>query len=459
MFDLETLLAATRGNLVRGAPGATVSFSGGCFDSRQTTRDCLFFALRDRRDGHEFVADALARGAAGAVVSRVPDDVADDALLVRVDDPLRALRALADVLRDAQPIPAVGVTGSVGKTTTKEAAAAALGARYRVLRSAASFNNEIGVPITFLAQEPTHEVAVVEIGFYVPGEIADLCRLVRPQVGVVTAVPDRPPHFSRTPSVEAIARGKAELIEALPREGVALLNADDPRVRAMGDRTKARVVLFGTAPDAALRAADVLADGLDGVSFVAEHAGARERTRFPLPGAHLVTSALAGIGVAIVLGVPLDEAAIAVATIEPPPHRMSVRRAGGLTVIDDAYNASPAAVAGALRLLGAQRARRVAVLGDMLELGALATDAHREVGVTAAREADVLIGVGELAGIAVHEARRAGLAEAHAAADNAEALVTLRRLLRPGDTVLVKGSRALQMEEIVDALAPSPVRA
>ena len=458
MFDLETLLAATQGRIVRGVPAAAVTFSDGCFDSRLTTQNCLFFALKDRRDGHDFVADALARGAAGAVVSRVPEGVADDALLVQVGDPLRALRALADALREKCPIPAVGVTGSVGKTTTKEAAAAALGARYRVLRSVASFNNEIGVPLTFLAQEPTHEVAVVEVGFYVPGEIADLCRLVRPQVGIVTAVPDRPVHFSRTPSVEAIARGKAELVEALTRHGVALLNADDPRVRAMAERTEARVVLFGTAPDAGLRATEILADGLDGLSFVVEHEGERALVRFPLPGAHLLTSALAGMGAAIVLGVPLEEAAIAVATLESPAHRMSVRRAGELTVIDDAYNASPAAVAAALRLLGAQRARRVAVLGDMLELGAMATDAHREVGALSAREADVLLGVGELAGIAVHEARRAGLADAHVAADNAEALVTLRRLLRPGDVVLVKGSRALRMEEIVEALIASPMR-
>ena len=457
MFDLATVLEATKGHLARGAPASgDVSFRAGCFDSRQAGPGCLFFALRGDRDGHDFVADAIAKGARGAVVSRIPQDVPEDALLVMVADPLRALRTVATALRDRDPIPAVGVTGSVGKTTTKEATAAALGARYRVLRSPASFNNEIGVPITFLAQEPSHEVAVVEMGFYLPGEIADLCRLVRPRVGIVTAVPEKPVHFARTPSVDAIARGKAELVEALPPDGTALLNADDRRVREMASLTRANVVLFGIAADATLQARDVVSDGLDALRFTVRFRGASTMVRFPLPGAHLVTSALAAIGAAVALEVPLDEAAIAVGTLERPEHRMSVRRAGDLTVIDDTYNASPLATSAALALLGAQQGRRVAVLGDMLELGTLAAEAHREVGALAAKNVDVLVGVGELAAIAVHDARRAGLAEAHAAVDNAEALVILRRTLRAGDVVLVKGSRALRMEEIVDAILASP---
>lgn len=458
MFDLDTVLAATRGRIARGAPSGAIQFTSGCFDSRQATPGCLFFALRGpSRDGHDFVADAFARGARGAVVSRVPEDVAEEALLVLVDDPLAALRGLADALRERHAIPAVGITGSVGKTTTKEATAAALGARYRVLKSPASFNNEIGVPMTFLAQEPTHEVAVIEMGFYVPGEIADLCRLVRPRAAAVTTIPERPVHFARTPSVEAIVRGKAELVEALPADGVALLNAHDPRVRGMAERTKARVVLYGTSEDAALRATDVEPLGLDGVRFVARFEGGAAAVRFPLPGAHMVTNALAAIGAALALDVPLEEAAIAVATLEAPPHRMQVRRAGGLVVLDDAYNASPAAVSAALRLLATLPGRRIAVLGDMLELGALAPDAHRDVGTLAAGSVDALIGVGELAAVAVHEARRAGLAEAHAVMDNAAALMVLRRIARPGDTVLVKGSRALRLEEIVDALERAPV--
>ena len=245
MFTLDQMLRATGGRVIHGAPNGDERFVGGAFDSRIAEPGSVFFALRDQRDGHEFVADAFAHGARAAVVERPVQDLPDDALVVEVANTQHALRRLAEALRDAHPIPAVGITGNVGKTTTKEATAAALGARYRVLRTVSSFNNEIGVPLTFLGIEPSHEVAVIEMGFYVPGEIADLCRLVRPRVGIITRIPDVPVHYSRTPSVEAIAMGKAELIESLPEDGVALLNADDARVRALAPRTKARVSAEG----------------------------------------------------------------------------------------------------------------------------------------------------------------------------------------------------------------------
>jgi UDP-N-acetylmuramoyl-tripeptide--D-alanyl-D-alanine ligase len=371
---------------------------------------------------------------------------------VEVTDTQHALRRLAEALRDAYPIPAVGITGNVGKTTTKEATAAALGARYRVLRTTSSFNNEIGVPLTFLGIEPSHEVAVIEMGFYVPGEIADLCRLVRPQVGVITRIPEVPVHYSRTPSVDAIAMGKSELIEALPANGVALLNADDPRVRALAPRTKARVVLFGESADADLRATDVNARGIEGLRFVA-HDGARSvDVRLPLPGRHLVPAALAALGAATALAVPMDEAATALSTMDAPAHRMNVRRTAEFVVIDDSYNASPAAVTAALSVLGSVTTRRVAVIGDMLELGTLSADAHEAAGREAARQTDVLVGVGELARTMVNAARSAGLRDTHQVADRAEALMLLRRILRRGDTVLVKGSHSLALDELADAL-------
>src|SRR5205807_96619 len=269
VFTLDQMLRATGGRVIHGVPNGDERFVGGAFDSRIAEPGSVFFALRDRRDGHEFVADAFAHGARAAVVERPVPNLPDDALVVEGADTQTALRLPAEALRDGYPIPAVGITGNVGKTTTKEATAAALGARYRVLRTVSSFNNEIGVPLTFLGIEPSHEVAVIEMGFYVPGEIADLCKLVRPQVGIITRIPDVPVHYSRTPSVEAIAAGKSELIEALPVDGVALLNADDPRVRALAPRTKARVVLFGEAEDADLRATDVSAHGLEGLRFIA----------------------------------------------------------------------------------------------------------------------------------------------------------------------------------------------
>jgi UDP-N-acetylmuramoyl-tripeptide--D-alanyl-D-alanine ligase len=453
LFTLARLLAATGGRVARGSADPSLTFSGGAFDSRILAPGTLFFALRDQRDGHEFVGDAIARGALGAVVDRVPAGAPDDALLVEVASVPHALRRLAEALRDDHPIPAVGITGNVGKTTAKQAAIATLGARLRVLSSASSYNNEIGVPLTFLGIEPTHEVAVIELGFYVPGEIADLCRLVRPRIGVVTAIPERPVHFSRTPSVEAIASGKAELIEALPADGIAFLNADDPRVRALAPRTRARVVLYGASADAALRAVVVRDEGLDGLRFTVTYGGATATARMPMPGRHLLAAGLSAVGVAVEMGVPLDEAAIALSAMEPPPHRMSVRRSDDVTIIDDSYNASPAAMSAALALLGSVEGRRVAVLGDMRELGALSDAAHADIGKEAARTADALVGVGELAAGIVRSAREAGLRDAHQAADAGEALIVLRRLLRRGDTVLVKGSRAIGLDAVADALA------
>ncbi|TME87069.1 MAG: UDP-N-acetylmuramoyl-tripeptide--D-alanyl-D-alanine ligase [Chloroflexi bacterium] len=451
VFTLEQLLTATGGRVIQGTPRADERFVGGAFDSRIVQPGEVFFALRDQRDGHEFVTDAFARGARAAVVERAVD-APDNALLVEVSQPLHALRRLAEVLRDAHPIPAVGITGNVGKTTTKEAAAAALGARYRVLRTAASFNNEIGVPLTFLRIEPTHEVAVIELGFYVPGEIADLCQLVRPRIGIITEIPAIPVHFARTPSVEAIAAGKAELIASLPNDGLALLNADSPRVRSLASRTRARVVFFGESQDAELRATDVRAEGLVGLRFTAHYEGERVSVAVPIPGRQLVPAALAALGAAHALGVPLAEATVALQTLEQPAHRMEVRRGPGVTVIDDSYNASPAAARAALAVLRDVKGRRIAVLGDMLELGSFSADAHDALGRDAARSTDILIGIGELARTAVDAARAAGLAEAYWASEPGEALVLLRRVQQPGDTILVKGSHSLALDRLADTL-------
>ncbi|MBM4421637.1 MAG: UDP-N-acetylmuramoyl-tripeptide--D-alanyl-D-alanine ligase [Chloroflexi bacterium] len=415
--------------------------------------------MQDARDGHDFVADAFARGARAAVVERAPEDIpglTGGEVLVRVADARAALRALAESLRSEHAVPAVGITGSVGKTTAKEATAAALGARHRVLRTEASFNNELGVPLTLLRLEPSHDVAVIEMGFYVPGEIADLCTLVRPQVGLVTTIPDAPPHFARTPSLDAIVAGKRELIESLPPDGVAVLNADDARVRGMAARTRARVVLYGESADAELRATRVEAKGRAGLRMTVIAPEGEVEVHAPVPGRHLVAPLLGAIGAARALGVPLDEAATCVGAFTPPPHRMSVRTGAraGLTVLDDSYNASPAAVRGALDVLAGESGARIAVLGDMLELGSLAIVEHERIGALAAGAADVLVGVGDLGAVIVNAARRAGMREAHRAADAAEALVLLRRVLPEGTaTVLVKGSRALRLDELADALA------
>jgi UDP-N-acetylmuramoyl-tripeptide--D-alanyl-D-alanine ligase len=453
VFTLGDLVEASGGRIINGTPDMAVRYTGGAFDSRIVRPGEVFFALRDQRDGHDFVADALARGAGAAVVERPIDGLPDGAIVLQVPVALHALRALAERIRDGHPIPAVGITGNVGKTTTKEAVAAVLGARFRVLKTSASYNNEIGVPLTLLGLEPSHEVAVIEMGFYVPGEIADLCRLVRPRVGIITRIPDRPVHFSRTPSVQAIANGKAELIESLPaHDGLALLNADDPIVRDLRSRTSAAVELFGESREADLRATDVVTDGLTGLRFTLRHGPESVDVRVPIPGRHMLVAALAALGTGLAFGIPLNEGAIALSTMEQPRHRMEIRRAPRLTVIDDSYNASPAAVLAALSVLREVHGRRIAVIGDMLELGSLSADAHEEVGRAAASSTDVLVGVGELARTAVDAAKRGGLRETHVVADGAEALVLLKRIQRPDDTILVKGSHSLALDRLADAL-------
>ena len=437
---------------MRGTADPSQRFTGGAFDSRSIAPGECFFALKDQRDGHDFVPSAFAHGAGAAVVERLVPGIPDDALVIGVASPLHALRALAESIRSEWPIPAVAITGSVGKTTTKEATAAALGARYRVLRTIASYNNEIGVPLTFLGQESGHEVAVIELGFYVPGEIADLSKLVRQRIGIVTTIPEIPVHFARTPSLDAIVAGKAELIAALPEDGIALLNGDDPRVRGMASRTHARVMRFGEGADCEIRATDVREEGLAGTRFTVHAAGRTAEARLPLPGRHLVSSALAALAAAVALDVPLDEAVVGLETLERPAHRMSVRRTGDLTVIDDSYNSSPAAVHAALAVLRDVPGRRIAVLGDMLELGSLSVGAHEAVGADVAKSVDALVAVGELAVTIAASAERHGLRDVHRATDGGEALVRLRQLLRPGDTVLVKGSRALALDKLADAL-------
>ena len=440
---------------MRGSAEPGLRFLSGAFDSRSIEPGECFFALRDQRDGHDFVPAAFEHGAGAAVIERLVPGLPDDAILIQVASPLHALRALAGSIRSEWPIPAIAITGSVGKTTTKEATAAALGARYRVLRTLASFNNEIGVPLTFLRQEPGHEVAVIELGFYVPGEIADLSKLVRQRIGIVTTIPDIPVHFARTPNIDAIVDGKAELIEALPEDGVAILNGDDPRVRAMAPRTRARVMLFGEGADCEIRATNLRDGGLSGTAFTVHAAGQTAEAHLPLPGRHLVSAALAALGAAVVLEVPLDEAVIGLESLERPAHRMSVRRKGDLTVIDDSYNSSPAAVHAALAVLRDVRGRRVAVLGDMLELGTGEAAEHSLIGVKASDQVAMIAFFGERMKIAHAQAAKKLKTNARHFTEIEPLVAWLKAELHSGDVVLVKGSRGMKLERVVEALTGS----
>ncbi len=452
--------ALSADDLVRLAGGRLVARSerpirGGAVDSRAVQPGQLFVALPgERTDGHRFLSDAVARGAAALVVTRPPDDLASlgDVTVVRVADALAALHAVAAGWRTRFDPLVVGVTGSIAKTSAKEAIATVLGTRFRTLKNEGNQNNEVGLPLTVLKLGPEHEAAVLEMGMYVGGEIADLARIGRPSIGVVTAV--QAVHLSRIGSLRAIERAKGELLEALPPGGTAVLNADDPIVREMYVRTVARSATYGFAEDADVRAVEVESAGLAGMRFTLVAAGERHPVTIPTLGRLAVHNALAATAVGIAAGLDLDTIAEGLAHGWSAPHRGQLVRAGSVTIVDDSYNASPGSVTAALDLLAGLPGRRVAVLGEMLELGDAHVAGHLEVGEAAAGVADLLIVVGDEALAIADGARDAGLdpAKVLLAHDRETALDILRPRLRDGDVVLVKASRGIALDLLVDDL-------
>ncbi len=442
--SLGSLLLERRG-------GRAARFRRPVIDSRQAGRGDLFFALAgERRDGHAFVSDAVERGARGVLVREATPALPAGVAVFVVPDTLAALQRLAAGRRDRRRAKVIGVTGSVGKTTTKELIAAVLGSRYPLLKNEANYNNEIGLPLTLLGLTHRHRRAVLEMAMRAPGEIRTLCEIARPGVGVVTNV--GPSHLERLGSLEAIAGAKAELLESLPPHGFAVLNGDDPLVLAMAGRTRARPLSYGTSPDADVRATEIASRGLEGVAFRLHWRDESAPVRTSLPGRHIVSSALAAAAVALADGMSLAEVAAALASAQVPLRIQAHRGRGGCTILDDSYNASPASMAAALDLLAEIPGRRVAVLGDMKELGAAERESHVAVGRRAAETADVIHTVGEVAGIIAEAAREAGHDSTHHWSTKEEAGEALAADLRPDDVVLLKASRAMALETLLAVL-------
>ncbi len=454
--------------------GATrVSFTEVVIDSREVRPGALFVALPgERTDGHLYVSEAFEKGAAGALVHqdimlnpqpaiidvRQPFEPAllanlNGPVLIRVDDTLEALQKVAAGWRARLPVRTIGITGSVGKTTTKETVAAVISQRYDTLKSEGNLNNEIGLPLTLLRLRPRHQRAVLEMGMYAPGEIAQLATIARPHIGVVTNV--GPSHLERLGSLEAIADAKAELVEALPSDGTAVLNADDPIVAEMANRTPASVFTYGLTSKANLWADRIDSLGLDGISFRMHFRGETLHVKVPMLGRHSVHTALAAAAVGLIDHLNWQEILDGLQEPRGQLRLVVVQGINGSTILDDTYNASPDSTLAALNLLDDLDGRKIAVLGDMLELGDYAAEGHEKVGVRAASVLDGLITVGELGRVIGAAALEAGMApeSVFLAANNAEAIEQLRKILQPEDTVLVKGSRALEMEEIVSAIA------
>ena len=456
MIRLADVLEGTQGRL-HGAAPVDLAFGHVRHDSREIAPGDLFIAIPgESSDGHRFVADAFARGAAAAVVDRAHrDELATlGKPLIVVRDTLAALQELATYWRTLVHPILIGITGSIGKSSTKEVVAAVAAQEFRTVRNRGSFNNEIGLPLTLLDIQPDTEVAVTEMGgAYAFGEITQLCQMAKPKIGIVTNVSHS--HLSRMGSLEAIAQTKVELPAALPPDGVAILNGDDPRVRAMASACRCRVILYGLAPDCDIRALDVQGHGLSGISFRLVMDNQVQHVRLPLLGRHSVHTALAAIAAGSALGMSIDEI---LPGFDDPAIQLrlySLPGIGGSLVIDDSYNANPASSLAALNLLEDLDAkRRILVFSDMLELGDYEREGHQLVGRRAADVVDHLLTFGDRAQILAEAARAGGLpAEAVSSFDDKRDLTdALREMLQPGDVVLVKGSRGMRMEDVVEAI-------
>lgn len=455
--------------------GAEPAVSAVVIDSREAQPGSFFVALKgERRDGHDFAADALERGAIAVLVER---PVLDNALTIDlrsdetaaspsasigrlttplqlvVDDTVAAMHAAAAAWRDRFSLRVIGITGSVGKTSTKELAHAVLSIRYRTFKSPGNRNSVLGLPPALFQLRPHHQRAVLEMGMYTTGEITRLCAMARPVVGVVTIID--PVHMERAGSLENIVAAKQELVEALPPDGVAILNQDEPLVMGMAEHTPARVFTYGLDPAADLWADDIESMGLDGVRFSLHHQGRSLHVHVPLLGRHSVHTALRAAAVGLVEGLTWEEIVAGLKDEEAQLRLVTERGPHDALLLDDTYNASPASVIAALNLLHDLQGRRIAVLGDMLELGAAEEESHRLVGRRARRVAHTLITVGARGRVIAEEALAVGMPRqrVHVLETAEEAISLLREIIEEGDVVLVKGSRAVHLDRVVAALA------
>jgi UDP-N-acetylmuramoyl-tripeptide--D-alanyl-D-alanine ligase len=455
-FTVQDVVRATGGALIEGDLGVPVRAVS--IDSRTLGVGEAFFAIRGHRlDGHRFLSEAAARGAACLVVHRLPDEPPAGIPVVLVDDTTRALGQLAAFHRGRFHLPVVAVTGSNGKTTSKEMIASVLRTRWTVLKPHGSFNNQWGLPLTLLSLSPDHRAMVVELGANHSGEIAALAELCRPTVGAVTTIAAAHTEFFKT--LEGVREEKGALVRAIPADGAVVLNGDDPLVGSMASLARGQVILTGVGPEARVRAWGGIEDGADGVTFTLEIGGRRRPVTLAFSGRHNVTNALVSAGVGVALGFTLDEIAAGLEATRPVDGRLVWQRAGSVRILDDTYNANPASVRAALETLSASRrgsgasGRLLVALGDMLELGEIAIPAHQEIG-RAVAELGVagFVGVGPLMRHAVETAREAGLPESYHAETFEETVALLLKQLAPGDTLLVKGSRGMRMERVVHAL-------
>ena len=443
-------------------------------DSRQVIPGSLFVAIPGEHvDGHDFLDEAFKRGASFALIQQDVDasfrtldlrsSISADSLpdlstpiCLRVENTLTALQQIARFWRRKLDLRVIGITGSVGKSTTKEMVAEVLSQRYRTLKSPGNLNNEIGLPLSILKLSSGYQRAVLEMGFYVPGEISFLCDVAQPQVGVVTNIGTV--HAERAGSQENIFIGKSELVQSLPEDGVAILNFDDPWVRKMEEKTRAQVFFYGLSSEADLWADDVEGQGLEGIRFRLHFKRETLYVRVPLIGRHSVHTALRAAAVGLVEGLTWQEIFDGLKQGHTQLRLVAVRSKTGALILDDTYNASPESMLAALNLLDELDGHKIAVLGDMLELGQYERQGHEMVGLRAAQVADTLLTLGTRGHMIAEAARRAGLKKSSVLEfEELEQIVHwLDENLSKNDSVLIKGSHGLRMDRIVNALEVRP---
>ena len=459
------MLQHTGGTLLQGDPQQRLS--GVSTDSRRLQPGEMFVALQGEQfDGHAFAAAAAQGGASVVLIStafaqrpeakRVGESGGDRMAVIAAPDTLAALQDMARAQRRRFAGKVVGITGSNGKTTVKEMAAAVLAQRYATFRSPGNLNNHIGVPLAWLSLPPDIEVCVCEMGMNHLGEIRQLCSIAQPHIGVVTNVALA--HVGHLGSLDEVQQAKGELIDALDADGIAVVNADDPRTRAIGARAPGRVIAFGRGPEAEVRGRVIADLGFDGLQCELEIGGAAWPCQVTLPGQHNLANALAAAAVGVGLQVPPAQIVAGLQSYRGMYGRMTIRRLrDDIVVIDDSYNANPDSMRAALQVLrqAAHGGRRIAVLGDMLELGDAAPALHRDIGSLAWQcGVDELIVLGECAASIAEGARVAGMASSriHQVATHQEAVNALECLVAPRDVLLVKGSRGMTMERVVEGV-------
>lgn len=466
MLNLSHIIRALTSSLAEVNP---LQISNVSIDSREVKPGDLFVAIKgENTDGHNYVEQAFANGAALALIEteidsqypvvdlREPDFALPETTpyALRVENTVQALQKVAGYYRCLFDLKVIGITGSVGKSSTKDLMASVLSHRFKTLSTRGNQNNEIGLPLTLLRLEKDDEAAVLEMGFYVPGEIKLLCELAKPQIGVITNIGTV--HAERAGSIETIAKGKAELVQALPPapDGVAILNYDDERVLCMADQTSARVFYYGLNPKADLWADEIESNGLEGIRCRMHYGDEVNYLTAPLIGAHSIYTMLRAVAVALTLGITWDWIFYALKNTPVRVRIVTTKSASGAMIIDDSYNASPDSTLAALNLLNELGGRKVAVLGDMLELGQYEKEGHQRVGLRASEVADELILVGPRS-LTTREAALSNefpAGKVHWFADTTAASTYLKTSLREGDTALVKGSHAMHLEKIVSAL-------